>query len=109
MDNEISGYSDLVPAGLKKDGSLYSNSSVVDLQQLTALRRYLRKSLVSAGEKILTGAVEIKPYRYRNRTACRYCSFEPVCLFDPLISGNNYRSITGLSTEEIWAKISCFA
>lgn len=108
MDSEISGYSDLIPAGLKKDGSLYSNSSVVDMQQLTALRHYLRKLLAAAGEEILTGAVEIEPYRYRNRTACRYCSFESVCLFDPLLPGNNYRYIMGLSTEEIWAKINCF-
>lgn len=106
MDSGISGYSDLIPAGLKKDGSLYSNASMVSLQQFNVLRRYLRKLLAYAGQKILDGSIEIKPYRYKNSSACQYCAFWPVCSFDPLIPGNEYRHIKVLKAEEIWEKLN---
>jgi len=106
MDNQVKGLSDLIPAGLKKDGGLYNSPSLVTIKQLTALRDFLRKLAAAAGKKILGGSAEIKPYRYKTQTACAYCEYKPVCLFDPLLPENKYRWIPALAREYIWKLLS---
>lgn len=102
MDNQVNGLSDLIPAGLKKDGGLYNSPSLVTMKQLAVLRDFLRKLAAAAGERILGGSAEIKPYRYKNQTACAYCEYKPVCSFDPLLPENKYRQIPALTREYIW-------
>jgi len=105
MDNQINGLSDLIPAGIKKDGCLYNSTSLVTIEQLAVLRGFLRKLAAAAGERIMDGSAEIKPYRYKNQTACAYCEYKPVCLFDPLLPENKYRQIPVLARENIWEKL----
>ena len=106
MDKQVNGLSNLVPAGLKKDGGLYSSPSLVTMKQLADLRDYLRRLAAAAGERILGGSAEIKPYRYKSQTACAYCEYKPVCSFDPLLPENEYRRIPALAREYIWKMLS---
>ena len=106
MDKQVNGLSNLVPAGLKKDGGLYSSPSMVTMKQLADLRDFLRKLAAAAGERILGGSAEIKPYRYKSQTACAYCEYKPVCSFDPLLPENEYRQIPVLAREYIWKALS---
>ncbi|MFA5383335.1 MAG: helicase-exonuclease AddAB subunit AddB [Eubacteriales bacterium] len=106
MDSQVNGLSDLIPAGLKKDGGLYNSSSLVTVKQLADLRVFLRKVAAAAGKRILGGSAEIKPYRYKTQTACAYCEYKPVCSFDPLLPENKYRQIPALAREYIWKVLS---
>jgi len=91
LDAEAGGTSDLVPVGIKKDGTFTAYSSVVDDRDFKLLTSLLRKRLVCAGDEIMAGVKEINPYRKGGRRACRFCSFKPVCRFDPLLPGSTYR------------------
>ncbi|MCL4442126.1 MAG: helicase-exonuclease AddAB subunit AddB [Firmicutes bacterium] len=107
MDSLVeTGYSELFPIGLKKDGSFYGGSPVIDGEQFQMLRSYLEKVLIESGQEILQGNVNIEPYRNNKMTACRYCSFKPVCKFDPLLEGNSYRILPPISPDEIWHAIA---
>ncbi|MHB9094786.1 MAG: PD-(D/E)XK nuclease family protein, partial [Eubacteriales bacterium] len=107
MDSLVeTGYSELFPIGLKKDGSFYGGSPVIDGEQFQMLRSYLEKVLIESGQEILQGNVNIEPYRNSKMTACRYCSFKPVCKFDPLLEGNSYRILPPISPDEIWHAIA---
>lgn len=91
LDSGLAGSSDLVPVGIKKDGTFTAYSSALDNNDFGLLLKLLRRRLVSAAADILAGAKDINPYRKGNHRACRFCPYKPVCRFDPLLPGNSYR------------------
>lgn len=91
---------------LKTDGTFYSNAPVVDEHNFTALRSYLNRLLTELGTEIMAGKVSIEPHRRGPVTACRFCSFKPVCKFDLLVEGNRFRNITALSNDQVWQAIA---
>ena len=103
MDQALDrGQSPVIPAGLKEDGSFYKSSSVIPAEKWNVLRRHGRRKIRQIGEAILSGNVDIAPYRMGGRTACRYCPFKPVCHFDPLVEGNAHETLTPYGAEDIW-------
>lgn len=103
MDGELeTGYSELLPVALKRDGSFYSSSSVVSNEQWDMLRRSVRTTISEIGSCIQDGEVTIEPYRLGNKTPCQYCDYKAVCQFDPLFEGNKYRKLGKPSKDEIW-------
>lgn len=103
MDQSLqTGQSLLIPAGLKADGSFYKTSSVATREQWQLLRRHGRRKIRSFGEQILSGRVDIAPYRMGGQTACQFCSFKSVCHFDPSVEGNAYESKVPYPAEEVW-------
>ncbi|SFL72738.1 helicase-exonuclease AddAB subunit AddB [Salibacterium qingdaonense] len=101
MDTSLStGYSNVVPAAIKKDGSFYSNSSVLQGGEFEAMRTFIRSKLQQDGEQIMGGAVDIQPFKSGQTTACAYCSFRPVCQFDTSFESNSYRQLR-TNQEEI--------
>jgi ATP-dependent helicase/nuclease subunit B len=103
MDKEVeSGHSELIPVGLKKDGSFYSNSSIATEKQFEDLQKHVRETIGTIGNKIIEGNVEISPFRTSKKTACDFCSIKPVCKFDSLFDGNNHNVLKGMSKDEVW-------
>lgn len=105
MDAGLTGDSDLIPVQLKKEGGFAARSAVLTREQFGLLRAYLRAQLVSAGNDILGGVVDISPYRRGTFRSCRYCSFKPVCQFDILLEGNVYRLLKDEDKDAIWQKL----
>jgi len=91
LDPALSGHSDLVPVQIKKGGGLGEHSAAISLEQFELLRSHLRSQLLSAGEEIMSGTVDISPYRQGKFRCCQYCDYRPVCFFDVLVEGNRYR------------------
>lgn len=107
MDNQTeSGWSELFPVGIKRDGSFYSSSPVFNESQFSLLTDYLNRVFMEAGEEIVAGNVTIEPYRDNAITACTFCEYKPVCKFDNQLSGNNYRSLPKVSEDDIWKLIT---
>lgn len=103
MDGELStGYSELLPVALKKDGGFYSSSSVVTKEQWNVLRGAVRRTISQIGSRILDGEIAIAPYRQGGRTPCTFCPYKPVCGFDPLLEGNGYKRLGRLPKDRIW-------
>jgi ATP-dependent helicase/nuclease subunit B len=108
MDKQFTeslGASELIPAKLKKDGNFYAHSSVLTHQQWTTLRQHVRQQIKTVGSKILSGHVEIEPYRMGKQTACQYCSFKPVCHYDPLFEGNVMNVWQQKNKKQAWLEI----
>ncbi len=104
MDSEIqTGWSELLPLGINKDGNFYANSQVAEPTQFAALRSYLEELFSRAGEDIQRGIVDINPFKYKSLTACTFCIFKPLCRFDLLFEGNCFRSLAELTSDEVWA------
>ncbi len=107
MDSRLdTGYSSVIPVGLKTDGSFRSNSSVITEEQWEQLRNYVRHTIREIGTGITNGRVDIRPYRMGTRTPCSFCPYKPVCQFDPLFEGNEFAALETRDKEEVWTMIA---
>ena len=105
LDREIEKESDVIPVAIKDGYVQESRSSVASTRRFEDLRRFVNRKLKTAGQDILKGAVDLKPYKQGNRTACDYCPYHAVCGFDTKTAGYGYRRLKGLKPEEVWAEM----
>ncbi|RLQ97249.1 helicase-exonuclease AddAB subunit AddB [Falsibacillus albus] len=106
MDRTLeSGSSEVISAGLKKDGTLTANSQSASKEDLQYMRKYVRKIYEKTGNDITSGLVDIAPYKLKDRTPCQFCSFKPVCQFDQSMEGNQFRILPQHKQDEIMANI----
>ena len=87
MDRNIQGASLVVPASIKKDGELGSRSSVATKEQFEMLLNHVKENLISTCEEMLSGEIDIKPYKKKDFTPCAYCEYTAICQFDPTLKG----------------------
>lgn len=107
MDTSLdSGYSQIVPAALKKNGGFYSNSSVADEAVFAKLKNHIHELMKRAGLDITQGGVHLNPFQFKQQTACTYCPFLSVCQFDPLLESNKYRQLKNMDEKEIMKKMN---
>lgn len=107
MDSTLeTGDSQMIPAGINKDGSLSKRSKVVTKGEFEQFTNYVRSTYVNSGNLMLDGTVEISPYKMKNKTPCTFCSYKSICQFDPSFSHNEYRKLPILSKEEILKSIN---
>ncbi len=102
MDNTISGASMIIPATVNKGDVLGKNTSGATLDQFNILRKYVRKLLKDLCTEIMKGNVNIKPYKKKGATSCKYCSFLSVCQFDTTMKENAYRLLYDKDNEDVW-------
>lgn len=107
MDTTLeSGNSDIIPAGLKADGSISArNSSVINKEDFENLQKQVNKIIRQISRSILKGDIDIKPYKYNKTTGCDYCEFKTICMFDTSFKNNEYNYIKQQSKEEILDKL----
>ncbi len=102
MDTGLdSGMSQIVPAGLKKNGGFRKGSYTAGQEAFDQLRHYIRDLMVQAGTDITNGGVHLNPYQQKQQVACTYCPFQSVCQFDPTLHENNYRRLKDMKDEEV--------
>lgn len=103
MDGELeSGYSELLPVALKRDGTFYSSSSVATNEQWDILRSSVRRTIGGIGAEITGGKVAIEPYMLGGKSPCQYCDYKAVCQFDPLFAGNDYKKLRKPPKDRLW-------
>ena len=106
MDSSfMTGQSDLLGLNLKKDGTFKKGANVLTEEQFSLLSNYLHKWFRQTGESILDGDISLSPYRRGKNTGCQYCSYKPVCHFDPYLPENQYRDLPALKQEEVWKRV----
>ena len=106
MDRNIEGASLVVPASIKKNGELGSRSSVATADQFDMLLNHVKENLIKTCEGMLSGEIDIKPYKKKDITPCSYCEFTAVCQFDPTLKENTYKIIKDKRDKEIWELLS---
>lgn len=106
MDTSLeSGYSQMIPVGLKKDGGFYSNSSVISQEDFEHVRTFVRRKMTEIGERLTEGEIAIHPYKLKQNTPCTWCEYRPVCQFDPSLETNAYRVLTAERGDDILHKM----
>ncbi|OIK09448.1 helicase-exonuclease AddAB subunit AddB [Bacillus sp. MUM 116] len=102
MDRTLeSGDSQIIAAGIKKDGHLTKKSKVASINEFDNLRHYVRNLYQKTGNAIMDGTVHISPYKLKDKTPCTFCPFKSVCQFDESIEDNQYRILAPHSKEDV--------
>ena len=92
LENNLN--SDIVPISLKADGTINNkNSSTISETDFSNLYKHVKKIIREISREILNGNIDIKPYNYKNKTGCDYCSYKTICMFDTSLKNNKYNYI----------------
>jgi ATP-dependent helicase/nuclease subunit B len=106
MDESLeSGSSNIISAGLKKDGTLSSRTKAADRTQFDVMRSHVRKLYDKSGNDIMAGKTDIAPYKLKDRTPCQFCAFKSVCQFDSSLEENEYRIFTEEKPDDLLQKM----
>lgn len=97
--------SQIISAGFKKDGSLTKASKVASRADFEGLRDFIRNKYVETGNGIISGVVDIDPYKLKDRLPCTFCSFKSVCQFDRALDSNEFRKLAPKDKEDIFSEI----
>ncbi len=104
MDKGISGYSSVIPAYIKQDGTLSdSSSSIATLEQFKQLSAHVKRVAGEIGRKILQGETPISPCKSGGGLPCRYCKFRSICGFDA--QTDDYRVALPFKDDVVWAML----
>lgn len=107
MDTSLeSGTSQIIPAGVKKNGGFYARSKVAGEETFSNLQTHINNLIVRAGINMTSGHVDLNPYEHKQQTACTFCPFHSVCQFDHTLKENNYRQFVHMKDDEILEKLS---
>jgi ATP-dependent helicase/nuclease subunit B len=98
------GASDVVQAFIKQDGSLgrRNTSDVAESQEFRDLLKLVAAKLGELADGILSGRIDVAPYRLNDSSPCPRCEYRSLCRFDPAI--NKYNHLMPISREEVFAR-----
>jgi len=96
----------VTPVRYKKDGSLDSrNTSLVTLEELSAISQFVRKKMMDIGNDMAAGKILMNPEKGELSSPCNLCDYRSICRFEPGLGGNAYRIAPQMSKEEAKEKI----
>jgi ATP-dependent helicase/nuclease subunit B len=74
-----------------KDGQYgnYAISSALKPNDFEALLRFAENKAFELAREILSGTIDVRPYRLKQKSPCNYCCYKPVCRFDWQINDYN--------------------
>ncbi|MBP3448132.1 MAG: PD-(D/E)XK nuclease family protein [Clostridia bacterium] len=76
----------------------YKLKNLLFLEEFNRLLNDCEETIQTIGNKIQSGDIAIKPYRYGTETGCDWCPYASVCMFDPKM--HTYRNLKKLSKED---------
>jgi ATP-dependent helicase/nuclease subunit B len=103
LDRELSsGQSEVVQAFIKQDGTLgrRNTSDVAESSEFRELLKLVSAKLGELADGILSGKIDVTPYRLNDTSPCPRCEYKSVCRFDPAI--NRYNHLKPIGREEVF-------
>ena len=91
---------------ITKDGEPYGNydkRGVLKPDDFEKLLRFTEKKTVQLIEEILSGRINVEPYRLNKESPCSYCKYKSVCRFDWQI--NDYDFLESLGKLAVLEKM----
>ncbi len=82
---------DVINVRYKQDGDPDSRSRVMERSELDGVCSFANDKLKQISERMFDGEIPADPYYLNKKTACEYCPYKEICLFDPTIKGFSYR------------------
>jgi ATP-dependent helicase/nuclease subunit B len=106
IDKDASKNSKFYNFYVTKDGQPYGNYEKQGALRPADFEKALEftdKKIIRLSEEILSGKIEVRPYRLNQKSPCSFCKYKPVCRFDWQI--NNYNLLESLDKSHLLEKI----
>ncbi|MHC4575590.1 MAG: PD-(D/E)XK nuclease family protein, partial [Planctomycetota bacterium] len=68
----------------------YGISAALKDEDFDKVLSFGEKKVIELAQKILSGGIEIRPYRLGTKSPCGYCDYRSVCRFDWQINDYNF-------------------
>ena len=106
LHHGLEGRSDVIPAGINKDGSLSKTSSALSEDEFALVSSYVRMLIQKTSKQIVDGRIDCVPYHMGQENGCTYCEYHGICGFDARMDGFAYRRLSDKADrEEILARM----
>lgn len=66
------------------------------------LLRFTEQKITQLAQEIVSGKIDVHPYRLGQKSPCSYCKYKPVCRFDWQI--NDYNFLESLNKSRVLEK-----
>ena len=91
----------IIPANINKDGTLGKNTKGVTYDEFNTIRKYVKDLIKNLCEEMMSGNINILPYKNKEKTSCNFCTYSSICQFDTSLKDNKYKLINKKSDDEI--------
>lgn len=91
----------VIPANLTKDGGIGKNTNGVSYEEFDVLRNYVKSTVKNLCGEMVSGNINIDPYKNKNGTSCDFCSYSAICQFDTTMKENKYRILNNKDNDEV--------
>jgi ATP-dependent helicase/nuclease subunit B len=100
------GKSDVIQVTINKDGTFGNRraSDVAEPAEFEALLAHVGKKLGELADGVLSGEVDVHPYRIGTDTPCPACGYRSVCRFEP--AADRYRNLAPMGKEEVLGRLT---
>jgi len=101
LDSEASQHSAFYNFYVTKDGAPYGNyarSGALRPDDFSNVLAFTQRKIISLARRILSGTIDIHPYKLGSKGPCSRCYYKPLCRFDWQINQYNPLPSLGKST-----------
>ncbi|MFA5554921.1 MAG: PD-(D/E)XK nuclease family protein [Phycisphaerae bacterium] len=81
----------------------YGRSGALKTDDFEKVLDFGKKKIIKLAEQIVSGRIDVSPYRLNNKVPCGLCKYKPVCRFDWQI--NDYRPLEYYGKTAVLEKI----
>ncbi|MFH1882463.1 MAG: PD-(D/E)XK nuclease family protein [Planctomycetota bacterium] len=81
----------------------YSISAALNPDDFEKVLRFTEQKILKLVQEILSGGIDVRPYRLSGKSPCSYCEYNSVCRFDWQI--NDYNPLVSLGKTEVLEKM----
>jgi ATP-dependent helicase/nuclease subunit B len=81
----------------------YSISAALRPDDFEKVLRFTEQKILKLVQEILSGKIDVRPYRLSGKSPCSYCEYNSVCRFDWQI--NDYNPLISLAKTEVLEKM----
>ena len=78
---------------------LYHNRGVLKPADFEKVLKFAEKKIIESAGQILSGSIDVRPYRLGGKSPCSYCKYISVCRFDWQI--NDYKPLISLGKSRV--------
>ena len=85
-----------------KKGDQYgrkNNSGALEPDEFERVLKFAEKKIIVLAGQILSGCIDVRPYRLSGKSPCSYCKYNAVCRFDWQI--NDYKPLISLEKNRV--------
>lgn len=98
--------SDYLNVSLTKSGDLGSTSQIISRKNFNTVSDYLKKAVIDIDKSIKSGDISVNPYKKSSESACDFCDYKQICMFDadtdtPRKLSTNKKNVFELMEKEV--------